>query len=234
MWFNFTTLRTAGPRISTVAAIWRRGVVQYLTRGCGTGVLATALARKPDCFLVGVDPAAAMLALVKQRCGAASVSWVLTDARTIRLNRRFELVLLSGHAFQVFLTADDQAAAHATVATHLPPEGRSIVDSCSPTVEAWKRWTPLKRNGSSSTRASARSPRERRVARSGFGHRHLSNLLPDHRGGPGPLLSVANRVSIARTTFYTDRGGRFGGRALDGRLVRSAVEPTSGRDHPAW
>jgi ubiquinone/menaquinone biosynthesis C-methylase UbiE len=40
-----------------------------LDLGCGTGVLAAALARKPDCLVVGVDPAAAMLALAKRRCG---------------------------------------------------------------------------------------------------------------------------------------------------------------------
>ena len=51
------------------------------------------------------------------------------------------------------------------------------------------------------------------------------NLLPDHRGRPGPLLTVANRVSIARTAFFTHRSGRFRGRAMDGRLVRSAKEP---------
>jgi hypothetical protein len=30
----------------------------------------------------------------------ASVSWALDEARTARLNRRFDLVLLTGHAFQ--------------------------------------------------------------------------------------------------------------------------------------
>jgi ubiquinone/menaquinone biosynthesis C-methylase UbiE len=65
--------------------------------GCRTGVLAAALARKPDCLVVGVGPAAAMLALAKRRCGGASVSWVLDDARKARLNRRFDLMLLTGH-----------------------------------------------------------------------------------------------------------------------------------------
>jgi SAM-dependent methyltransferase len=50
-----------------------------LDLSCGTGMLAA------DCLVVGVDTAAAMLALAKQRCGGASVSWVLDDARTVRL-----------------------------------------------------------------------------------------------------------------------------------------------------
>jgi ubiquinone/menaquinone biosynthesis C-methylase UbiE len=119
-----------------------KGCRTILDLGCGTGMLATVLARKPHCFVVGVDPAAAMLASAKQRCGGASVSWVLADAKTIRLNRRFDLVLLTGHAFQVFLTSDDQAAALTTIAAHLTPEGRFIFDSRSPTAEPWKRWTP--------------------------------------------------------------------------------------------
>ena len=119
-----------------------KGRRAILDLGCGTGMLAAALARRADCLVVGVDPAAAMLALAKQRYGGASVSWVLDDARTVRLNRRFDLVLLTGHAFQVFLTPDDQAAALTTIAAHLAPNGRFIFDSRSPVAEAWKRWTP--------------------------------------------------------------------------------------------
>ncbi len=119
-----------------------KGRRAILDLGCGTGVLAAALARGPDSLVVGVDPAAAMLAVAKHRCGGAGVSWVLDDARTVRFNRRFDLVLLTGHAFQVFLTPDDQAAALTTIATHLAPNGRFIFDSRNPAAEAWKRWTP--------------------------------------------------------------------------------------------
>jgi SAM-dependent methyltransferase len=119
-----------------------KGRRAILDLGCGTGMLAAALARRADCLIVAVDPAAAMLALAKQRYESASVSWVLDDARTVRLHRRFDLVLLTGHAFQVFLTPDDQAAALATIAAHLAPDGRFIFDSRNPATEAWKRWTP--------------------------------------------------------------------------------------------
>jgi len=42
------------------------------------------------------------------------------------------------------------------------------------------------------------------------------------------VLQVRIRPAI------THRRGRFRGRAMDERLVRSAKEPTSSRDHPAW
>jgi hypothetical protein len=160
---------------------------------------------------------------------------VLDDARTVRLNRRFDLVLLTGHAFQVFLTPDDQAAALTTIATHLAPNGRFIFDSRNPAAEAWKRWTPdQSQRVIEHSRVGRVAAWNDRVARSSLGHRHVSNLLPNHRGAPGPLVPVANRVSIARTAFFTHRRGGFRGRAMDGRLVRSAVGPTSSRDHPAW
>ena len=145
----------AGPRISTFAVIWRRGAAQYSILAA-----APALARKPDCLVVGVDPAAAMLALAKQRCGGASVSWVLDDARTARLNRRFDLVLLTSHAFQVFLTPDGQAAA---LSQSSRPTSRSTVASyltrAAPLPKPGRHGRPINRNGSSSTRGSAGSPR---------------------------------------------------------------------------
>jgi hypothetical protein len=76
------------------------------------------------------------------RCGDASVSWVLDDAGRVALNRRFNLVLLTGHAFQVLLIPDDQAAALTTIAAHLAPNGRFIFDSRNPAAEARNRWTP--------------------------------------------------------------------------------------------
>jgi hypothetical protein len=51
-------------------------------------------------------------------------------------------VLLTGHAFQVFLTPQDQLAVLRTIASHLAPEGRFIFDTRNPAAEAWKRWTP--------------------------------------------------------------------------------------------
>ena len=136
-----------------------KGRRAILDLGCGTGMLAAALARRADCLVVGVDPAAAMLALAKQRYGGASVSWVLDDARTVRLNRRFDLVLLTGHAFQVFLTPDDQAAALTTIAAHLAPNGRFILTRAAPLPKPGRDGRPINRDGSSSTRGSAGSPR---------------------------------------------------------------------------
>ena len=116
------------------------GVRSLLDLGCGTGRLAAKLAEGRD--VVGVDPADAMLHIARRRPGGARVTWVRSAAQALRLDRTFELVLLTGHAFQVFLTDDDQRAVLATIAAHLKPEGRFVFDSRNPAAAAWRDWTP--------------------------------------------------------------------------------------------
>ena len=109
-----------------------------LDLGCGTGALAAALGRGRE--VIGVDPAATMLDIARQRPGGNTVTWVEGDARTVRLGRRFDLVLLTGHTFQVFLTKEDQAAVLAAIAAHLNPDGRFVLDSRNPTQKMWDKW----------------------------------------------------------------------------------------------
>lgn len=111
-----------------------------LDLGCGTGQLAAALGGGRA--VTGVDPASPMLDVGRNRPGGDKVDWVEADARTVRLGRRFDLVLLTGHAFQVFLTAEDQAAVLRTIAVHLAQGGRFIFDTRNPAVEEWREWTP--------------------------------------------------------------------------------------------
>jgi len=111
-----------------------------LDLGCGTGQLAASLAESRD--VVGVDPADAMLEVARARPGGEWVAWVHAEAQTLRLGRTFDLVVLTGHAFQVFLTEDDQRAVLATIAAHLDPAGRFIFDSRNPAAQAWRAWGP--------------------------------------------------------------------------------------------
>ena len=111
-----------------------------LDLGCGTGALAVALSGGRQ--VVGVDPAPAMLEIARAKPGAGSVEFIEGDARTLQLSRRFEIVVLTGHAFQVFLTADDRRAVLATIAAHLAPGGRFIFDSRNPDCREWEEWGP--------------------------------------------------------------------------------------------
>ncbi len=111
-----------------------------LDLGCGTGQLAARLADTREVF--GVDPAEAMLAVARRRPGGGRVSWINAQAQDLFLDRRFDLVLLTGHAFQVFLSEADQRAALSAIARHLAPDGRFIFDTRNPACEAWRTWTP--------------------------------------------------------------------------------------------
>lgn len=111
-----------------------------LDLGCGTGLLAAALAGEREVY--GVDPAAAMLQVARARSGGDRVNWVNADARSLRLGRRFDLVVMTGHAFQCLLTDADQRALCETIAAHLAPGGRFIFDSRNPLREEWREWSP--------------------------------------------------------------------------------------------
>lgn len=115
------------------------GAGAVLDLGCGTGLLLSAIAAPRR---VGVDPAAAMLAIARARPGGEGVRWVEADAREVRLGERFDLVVMTGHAFQVFLTDDDQRAVLRTVAVHLAPGGRFVFDSRDPGAREWEEWGP--------------------------------------------------------------------------------------------
>lgn len=117
-----------------------RDAASVLDLGCGTGELATALAKTRR--VTGVEPAAAMLKHARLRQGADNVRWVEADARTVRLDKTFDLVVMTGHAFQCLLTQDDQQAVCATIASHLAPGGTFIFDSRNPAVQEWRNWTP--------------------------------------------------------------------------------------------
>ncbi|MHA1565151.1 MAG: class I SAM-dependent methyltransferase [Alphaproteobacteria bacterium] len=104
-----------------------KDAASVLDLGCGTGELAAALAR--DRAVTGVDLAAAMLDIARQRPGGDRVNWQHADARSVRLDRRFDLVVLTSHAFQVFLTREDKHAALLTIAAHLKPDGVFVFDS---------------------------------------------------------------------------------------------------------
>ncbi len=113
-----------------------------LDLGCGTGRLAASLAAGRS--VTGVEPAAAMLDIARGRPSGGAVRWVEADARTVRLGRHFDLVVMSGHAFQCLLTDEDQLAVCRTIAAHLAPDGRFLFDSRNPACEAWRDWVPDK------------------------------------------------------------------------------------------
>jgi len=108
--------------------------------GCGTGALLRR-ARESGHHgrLCGLDPAAAMLDVGRAR---ADIEWVQGDLASCSLPGRFDLVVMTGHAFQVLLTDDDIEAALAAMRSCLVPEGRVVFEIRNPLTRPWESWTP--------------------------------------------------------------------------------------------
>jgi SAM-dependent methyltransferase len=109
--------------------------------GCGTGgLLCRAREAGHAGELVGADPAEGMLAVARGK--RDDVEWVRGDARTLELGRRFELITMTGHAFQELLDDTDIRTTLASFRRHLLPGGRLVFETRNPAVRAWERWTP--------------------------------------------------------------------------------------------
>jgi len=111
-----------------------------LDAGCGTGMLLhRARAAGHAGRLVGVDPAAGMLAQARRR---GDVEWVRGDVVSAGFENAFDLVVMTGHAFQVLVTDDEVTASLAAVRRALRPGAQFAFETRNPSARAWERWTP--------------------------------------------------------------------------------------------
>jgi ubiquinone/menaquinone biosynthesis C-methylase UbiE len=116
--------------------------LRVLDIGCGTGRLALMLAEHGH-EVVGVDPATAMLEVARARDVDGRVRWIEGDARHIDVgDARFDLIVMTGNVFQVFLTDDDARAVLATARRHLAPGGRLTFETREASAREWEEWTP--------------------------------------------------------------------------------------------
>lgn len=106
--------------------------------GCGTGALLH-LARDASRAgrLCGLDPAPGMLNQARRR---PDVEWVLGDLGSVRWDREFDLAVMTGHAFQVFLTDDAIRASLAAIRAALVDGGRFAFETRNPQVRPWEQW----------------------------------------------------------------------------------------------
>jgi SAM-dependent methyltransferase len=118
-----------------------RSPAQILDMGCGTGLLACELAARGH-RVTGADPAPAMLRVARSRPGARRVRWIETDAAGLADPARFDLVIMTGHVFQLLLTDQDVSAALRVLSQHLAPGGRLAFETRNPAVREWQDWSP--------------------------------------------------------------------------------------------
>ena len=110
-----------------------------LDLGCGTGTLCCALAKRGH-HVAGVDPAVAMLAIAKRKPFADEVEWVESSAQHYRSQRRFDLIFMTGHAFQTLLSDGDTSAVFQAMRQHVKERGKIAFETRNPLVDWAGEW----------------------------------------------------------------------------------------------
>jgi SAM-dependent methyltransferase len=95
--------------------------------------------------VTGVDGAAAMLAVARRKPYAERVEWVEASAETYRSQQRFDLIVMTGHAFQALLTDAGALAVLRTMRRHLKERGRAAFESRNPRADWVGEWTARSR-----------------------------------------------------------------------------------------
>ena len=108
--------------------------------GCGTGELLR-LAREAGHTgrLCGLDPAEAMLEQARKR---PDVEWVHGDLSSVEWCREFDLVVMTGHAFQVLVENYQLRESLASIRSALTLDGRFVSETRNPLARGWERWIP--------------------------------------------------------------------------------------------
>jgi ubiquinone/menaquinone biosynthesis C-methylase UbiE len=107
--------------------------------GCGTGaLLRRARAAGHTGRLCGLDPAAGMLEQARTR---TDVEWIRGDLTALGRDRQFDLVVMTGHAFQVFVDDEALRASLASIDAALVDDGRFAFETRNPLAREWERWT---------------------------------------------------------------------------------------------
>jgi ubiquinone/menaquinone biosynthesis C-methylase UbiE len=108
--------------------------------GCGTGALLR-LARDAGHTgrLSGLDPGPGMLEQARKR---TDIEWILGDLQALPSDAGFDLIVMTGHAFQVLVTDEEIAGALSIIHAALTDGGRFVFETRNPAARAWEQWTP--------------------------------------------------------------------------------------------
>jgi ubiquinone/menaquinone biosynthesis C-methylase UbiE len=174
--------------------------------GCGTGALLR-LAREAGHTgrLCGLDPAAGMLNQARRR---ADIEWVQGDLASARWDRAFDLVVMTGHAFQELVADDAIRAALSTIRAALIDGGRFAFETRNPLDRAWERW-PADYSGETTDEAGNPVRCEYRVEGPPVGGvvRSASTYTSPAWGGPETSRGALRFIDAATlAAFLADAG----------------------------
>ncbi|MBY0357515.1 MAG: class I SAM-dependent methyltransferase [Candidatus Obscuribacterales bacterium] len=121
-------LSLAGPQLQSI-----------LDLGCGTGLLCNAYAAKNH-LVTGVDPSPAMLEIGRRKPHGNQIEWVQSSAQTYHSDKLFDLIIMTGHAFQVLLEDVDVLKTFSTMQKHLKQGGFAAFESRNPLIDWEREW----------------------------------------------------------------------------------------------
>jgi SAM-dependent methyltransferase len=128
---------------------WGRGEEFYLSLvreagdvldvGCGTGTLLARARRDGHRGrLVGLDPGEGMLAVAREK--EPSVEWVSGVLAPGAYDAEFDLVTMTGHAFQELRTDEEVLSTLRGMRDAVRPGGRIAFETRNPGAREWESW----------------------------------------------------------------------------------------------
>jgi len=114
------------------------GARRVLDVGCGTGTFALLLAAR-GVEVIGLDPAAASLAVARAKPGAERVRWIDGDADALP-PLQADLATMTGNVAQAIGDPSAWSATLRGVYDALRPGGHLVFETRDPAFRAWEEW----------------------------------------------------------------------------------------------
>ena len=114
---------------------------RVLDVGCGTGRLACELAARGH-SVAGVDPSDEMLELARKRPNGDRVEWIKGRATDFVVDGEFDLIVMTGHAFQVLVNDQDILDGLKRFRKQLSADGILAFETRNGAMREWEEWTP--------------------------------------------------------------------------------------------
>ena len=111
--------------------------------GCGTGAALLYIVNREKAEtrpFVGIDPAPQMLAIARSKAEAERVTWVEGVLSDFESQQRFDLIFMTGHAFQCLLSDEEITDTFRAALRLLSPEGNFAFETRNPLCAPWENW----------------------------------------------------------------------------------------------
>jgi len=113
-----------------------------LDLGCGTGLICRAFAEQHH-DVTGVDPSLAMIEVGQEKPHGLNVNWVQDFAQSYVSDKLFDLVIMTGNAFQVLLEDKDILETFSNMKRQLKPDGIIAFETRNPVIDWKKNWNTV-------------------------------------------------------------------------------------------